>query len=148
MNGIVRIYTDGAYKEGYVAYGFSIYGSGYFGDTFVYSARATTLLQNVEAELRAVIAALKFLKTHFGKLRNVPILICYDLEAVKEVIKSEKVQNRNPFFKKYAEEISNLCQTMECKLLFEKVRSHQHELHNKIHRAVNRKLNQTCALIG
>ncbi|ODN30759.1 ribonuclease HI [Fervidobacterium thailandense] len=148
MVGVVRVYTDGSYKNGYVAYGFAIYGRGYFGNPYVYVARATTSLQNVEAELRAVIAALKFLKANFGKLRNVPVLICHDLDAVRDIPRNVKAQNRNPFFKRYAEEINGLCQAMECKLVFEKVRGHYHELHNKIDRAVRKKLNEACAMIG
>lgn len=142
MNRLVRIYTDGSYKNDLIAFGFIIQGLESNEVIKIGISRPGTKLQNVEAELRAVLEAFKYLKRTYGSLLNYTVVLCYDLELIKSIINNPKAQARNGYFKNYVEQFTILQRSLGCRIIFEKVRGHYHEIHNKVDRLVRRKINQ------
>jgi len=145
MNGVIRVYTDGSYKNGMISYGFMLSGFGFDGTINVSTSRPGTALQNVEAELKAVLEALKYLKRNYGALNNYTLILCYDLELIKSILTNPRAQARNGYLRNYVEQFRILQQSLGCKILFEKVKGHYHEIHNRLDRAVRRRLNEVLA---
>lgn len=140
-NFMVKIFTDGSFKDGYVGYGFLIEGVGIQEQLVTKVSRPGTTLTNVEAELRAVLSALKYVRDTKLYEKARVIVICYDMDGVKKLLTNKSAHERNGFFRVYAEEFEKLTKAINCKISFEKVRGHEHTIHNKIDRAIRRKLN-------
>lgn len=137
----LKVYTDGSFKGGFVGYGFLIQGTGVAETIVTKVSRPGTTLQNVEAELKAVLCALKYIKDSklYEKFRA--IIICYDMEGVKNLLTNKSAQAKNGYFKMYSEEFEKLTKGINCRISFEKIKGHEHPIHNKIDIAVRRKLN-------
>ncbi|WP_448374524.1 RNase H family protein [Fervidobacterium sp.] len=138
---MVKVYTDGSFKEGYVGYGFLIQGTGVSETLVAKVSRPGTTLQNVEAELKAVLEALKYIRDNRIYEKARVIVICYDMDGVKKLLTNDSSQSRNGYIKTYAEMFERLSKEINCKISFEKIRGHEHPVHNRVDIAVRRKLN-------
>lgn len=139
-NFLVRIYTDGSYKDGFVGYGFLIEGIGIHEILLAKVSRPGTVMMNVEAELRAVLYAMRYLYNSELYKKITEIVFYYDFEGVVDLLRNKSAHRRNGFFRVYAEEFYRLAKAMQCEIRFEKVKGHSHPVHNKVDVAVRRKL--------
>lgn len=160
---MIKIYTDGSYKKGIIVYGFLIIQNGVEVALRASATRTSTDLKNVEAEVLAVIDALEELQKMYVNLKGERIILAYDLSSMKDILLGSKTQeqdensekeneesleesldvttkqnNKNKKFFEYVQnKFKNLKNNLQCDISFEKVRGHNHEIHNKVDRLLS-----------
>ncbi|MEN3041863.1 MAG: hypothetical protein ABDH59_00930, partial [Fervidobacterium sp.] len=150
---MIRVFTDGSYKHGIIAYGFLIICNGVEVSLQARTARAITSLKNVEAELMAVISAFEELDKMFSELIDERIILAHDLSIIRSIFSinsCEKFQmngdeeeidtknTKNKHFLRYAQEkIKALVNKLQCNVSLEKIVSHNHEIHNRVDRVLS-----------
>ncbi|SHN66571.1 ribonuclease HI [Fervidobacterium gondwanense] len=142
---MLKVYTDGSYKNGFVSYGFLLSSPVLGGEQIVAKvSKATTELQNVEAELKAALYALNYVKQEKLDEKFPVIVLCSDIDIIKKAL-SGKVNSQNPEVVKYVEELKNIAKSLKCRLCLEKVRGHENHVHNKLDIHLRRKINRYIA---
>lgn len=156
---MIKIYTDGSYKHGIIVYGFLIIQNGVEVALRARATRTSTDLKNVEAEVLAVMDALEELQKMYVNLKGERVILAYDLSSMKNILLGSKTQeqdensekeneesldvttkqnNKNKKFLEYVQnKFKNLKNNLQCEISFEKVRGHNHEIHNKVDRLLS-----------
>lgn len=153
---MIKIYTDGSYKNGIIAYGFLIIDNGVEVALKARTSRTTTDLKNVEAEVTAVIDALEELEKMYFNLNGERVILAYDLSSMKNFLLGNKTKDDNPeineellnvqteqnrknkeFLEYVQKKFESIRNNLQCEIAFEKVRGHNHEIHNKVDRLLS-----------
>uniref|UniRef100_A0A7C4WB95 RNase H type-1 domain-containing protein n=1 Tax=Fervidobacterium pennivorans TaxID=93466 RepID=A0A7C4WB95_FERPE len=139
MDRPIEIYVDGAFKGGLIAYGYVIHNSDCSKAIDVQVKRPTTHFQNVEAEITAVLEALRHIYRNYWTTNTGKIILYYDLNLIKDIIYNRKLQLKNPYHENYATEFRTLEEHLRCEVIFKKVTNNP--VHKYIDEEIRKKLN-------
>lgn len=147
---MIKIYTDGSYKDGFIGYSYLIYDNSAMVVKNIIVRKAMTTLRNVEAEILAVLAALAKLKSLYLTLQDERVIIASDLIDVRNILgsalkeKSDKescfmheesgnVSNKSAeevVLERYKNEFRQSVEELKCTISFEYVRGHGSNMHH------------------
>ncbi|KAF2961045.1 hypothetical protein [Fervidobacterium sp. 2310opik-2] len=167
---MIKIYTDGSYVSGLIGYGCLIHANGEKKITIGFS-KPKTRLENVEAEVRALIFGMETLLKSGITFENEHIVLATDQMNIenlltrygkKELLEENKEDNdfefdeKKPAKKMVKEEfftesgikflqLKSKFEEMGCKVSFEKVISHSHVFHNELDETIKKILKKKAA---
>jgi ribonuclease HI len=162
---VIKIYTDGSYKSGFVGYAYSIYDNNELVVKNVIIRRPETSLKNVEAELLAVMAALTKLKELYCSLKGERVVLASDLTEVRNFYgnalknqsdisndqknsseKNSDATKEKKFQEALIAQFREIIRHLGCELSFEYVRGHwMNVLHNSVDSTLLRIINKRIA---
>lgn len=162
---MIKIYTDGSYKSGFVGYAYSVYDNNELVVKNIIVSRPETSLKNVEAELLAVIAALTKVKELYRSLKGERVIIASDLTEVrnfygnalknhnstssdqKNSIEQTHATKEKKFLQTLIAQFQSIIKQLGCELSFEYVRGHgMNVLHNSVDSTLLKIINKRIAL--
>lgn len=145
MDRPIEIYVDGAFKGGLIAYGYVIHNSDCSKTIEVQVKRPTTHFQNVEAEITAVLEALRYIYRNYWTTNSGKIILYYDLNLIKDIVYNTKLQSKNPFFQNYARELRAIEEYLRCEIVFKKAKDNT--IHRYVDGEIEKKLNSSLKLL-
>ncbi|MEJ5257152.1 MAG: RNase H family protein [Fervidobacterium sp.] len=151
---MIKVYTDGSYKHGLVGYGYMIFDGVELVAKNVTVKRPQTSLKNVEGEIMAVLAAFRKLKELYLNLQGDTIIIASDLDECRKLYQgindrsegsceSEKEHN---FFSQCKQSVKDIVISLNCKVSFEKIKGHEHPIHNQLDSAILKIINKRSVI--